>query len=372
MACSIGAFHTITLSNDGVVRSFGQNNEGQLGLGYWGGDVLLPKHIPNLPQIKQISCGHAFTVCVDYDDFMWSFGGNRSGQLGTGNITNYNVPQKIINIPPVFSVSCGSEHILIITSDSNLWSCGNNAHGQLCLGNQENQSTFQQTSFSNISRVACGSRHSLFQNNKEEIYSCGSNYNGELGLGHAKNSQITPTLIPNLPSNIVQFICGYGHTLFLDSKGSVFSVGYNYNGQLGISNESNANVLNQIVNIPPIQTISCSCYSSYLIDFEGNLWCFGSNLHGQLGHEKLKSKVYLPIKLESLKGIQQISYGCCGYGHFLVKDSQNKIFASGYNTNGQLGTGNRQPVSIPQEISSQYFAIWGESKIVSRAKSARK
>ena len=73
-----------------------------------------------------ISCGYGFTVCVDYEGFIWSFGQNNFGQLGTGNITNFNVPQKILSIPPVISVSCGSLHTLIITNDDNLWSWGRN------------------------------------------------------------------------------------------------------------------------------------------------------------------------------------------------------------------------------------------------------
>ena len=44
----------------------------------------------------------------------------------------------------------------------------------------------------------------------------------------------------------------------------------------------------------------------------------------------------------------------------------------GYNNAGQLGTGNNQSLSSAQEIDSQYFPIWGESQINSRAKSARK
>ena len=66
MACSCGSFHTTTLSGDGVVYSFGQNDFGQLGLGH-NDDVSIPTCIPNLHQVKQVFCGHKFTVCVDYD-----------------------------------------------------------------------------------------------------------------------------------------------------------------------------------------------------------------------------------------------------------------------------------------------------------------
>ena len=367
MTACCGSDHTITLSNDGTLYSFGCYHHGQLGLGH-NNDVSLPTPIPNFPQISLISCGFYFTVCVDCDGFMWSFGQN-SGQLGTGNKTDFNVPQKIEDIPPVLSVSCGSYHTLIITTDSNLWSCGNNGYGQLCLGNKENQIKPQQTSFSNISKISAGFNHSLFQNNKREIFSCGRNNYGQCGLGHSNDPQITPSLILNAPPNIVQFICGSCHSLFLDPEGNVFSVEYNFFGSLGLGHNRNQNVLNKIFNIPPIKTISYAHSSCYLIDFEGNLWSFGYNAYGQLGHGDA-TNVNTPKLINTLKDIQQISYGSTGK-HFIAKNSKGQIFVSGFNGRGQLGTGDTESVSTPKEINLQYSTIWRD-EFHTRAKSARK
>ena len=369
MAACCGSDHTITLSNDGTLYSFGKNHKGQLGLGH-NDDVSLPTPIPNLPKISKISCGLYFAVCVDCEGFMWSFGFNNFGQLGTGNKTKFNVPQKILSIPPVLSVSCGEIHTLIITTDSNLWSCGNNSFGQLCLGNKEDQIKPQKTSFSNISKISTGYYHSLFQNDKGEIFSCGYNQTGACGLGHFNEYQITPSLILNAPSNIVDFVCGCEQSLFLDSEGNVYSVGHNGYGSLGLGHDRNQNTLSKIVNIPPIQTISCVYASSYLIDFEENLWSFGSNGYGQLGHGNhtiLKD----PKIISTLKDIQQISHGSTGF-HFLAKNSQNQIFVTGNNDSGQLGTGDTQSLLTPKEINSQYCTIWGDEVLPSRAKSARK
>ena len=368
MACVCGYDHTITLSDDGTVYSFGSNKEGELGLGH-NNEVSLPTPIPNLFQINIISCGEYFSVCVDHEGFIWSFGRNNYGQLGTGNTTAFNVPQKIQNIPPVVSVSCGASHTLIITNDENLWSCGRNNYGQLCHGDKEDRSNPQQTSFSDISKISTGYAHSLFQNYKGEIFSCGFNIWGQCGLGHFNQPQITPSRIPNLPSNIVQFICGGAHSLFLDSEGNVFSVGDNSSGQLGFGHNTNQNVLNKIPNIPPIKIISCVRTSCYLIDFEENLWTFGNNSYGQLCHDN-KTNINTPKIIDTLKDIQQISHGCCGY-HFFAKNSQNQIFVSGANNHGQLGTGDTQSISIPTEINSQYSNIWKDT-FHTRAKSARK
>ena len=368
MSCACGFRHTITISDDGTAHSFGVNSEGELGLGH-NKDVSLPTPIPNLPKISQVSCGWYFTVCVDHEGFIWSFGENNCGQLGTGNTKYFNVPQKLLDIPPVLSVACGSSHTLIITNDDNLWSCGRNSNGQLCHGDTEERSKPQKTSFPNISKISAGDCHSFFKNNIGEIFACGYNGHGQCGLGHFTLSQITPSLILNAPENIVHFVCGSNHSLFLDSEGNVFSVGRNWNGQLGLGHDTNQNELNKIPNIPPIKIISCGNSSCYLIDFEGNVWSFGNNDNGELGHGDKVHK-HVPEIINNLKNIQQISYGSCGE-HFFAKNSQNQIFATGNNAAGQLGTGDTKLVLIPKEINSQYSTIWRD-EFYTRAKSARK
>ena len=360
-----GYFHTITLSNDGTLHSFGHNEYGQLGLGN-NKHVALPSRITTLPKIKQVSCGGYFTFCIDHEGFLWAFGYNGFGQLGTGNKKNFNVPQKILEIPPVVSVSCGEIHTLIITNDSNLWGCGCNGEGQLFLNNNKfhykYQLKFRKTSFSNVSKISAGGYHSLFQNKKGRIFGCGQNNSGQVGLGHFNHPQIQVSRILNAPGNIVHFCCGYLQSYFLDSEGNVYSVGYNGHGDLGLGHTTNQNTLNKIPNIPPIQSISSVKYSCYLLDFEGNVWSFGRGGKGELGHGDTTHR-NVPKKIESLKNIQKLSQGSCG-NHFLAKDSQNKIFGTGHNLYGQIGTGNTQSFhTTPIEINSQYSAgIWGNEK----------
>ena len=226
----------------------------------------------------------------------------------------------------------------------------------------------QKTSFLNISKISAGSYHSLFQNNEGEIFACGYNQFGQCGLGHFNSIQITPSLISNSPSSIVQFVCGNHQNLFLDSEGNVYSVGANGYGQLGLGHITNQNELNKIPNIPPIKIISCVNVSCYLIDFEGNLWSFGHNGEGQLGHRDKINK-NTPEIIKTLKDIQQISHGSTGY-HFFAKNSQNQIFVTGRNNFGQLGTGDTESLSIPKAIKSQ-CSIWRDEFYI-RAKSARK
>ena len=239
--------------------------------------------------------------------------------------------------------------------------------GQLCLGNTTNQSTPQQTPFSNIVRIAA-SDNSLFQNHKGDIYGCGSTTYGQLGI-RSKRPQIKAIKLGNQPPNIIQFCSGVQHSLFLDSAGNVFSIGKNINGSLGIGKCEYQKNFNKIPNIPPIQAISCIGNSSYLIDVDGNLWCFGYNEYFQLGFGDNIDRM-IPTKKER---VCQIASGCCG-NHFLAKNHDNQIFGVGANDVGQLGTGETTSKQENfQEINSDYATMWGKSQsIQNRTKSARK
>lgn len=120
-ACCSGEYHTITLSNDGTLHSFGFNYYGQLGLGN-NNHVSLPTPIPNLPQISLISCGCYFAVCVDCEGFIWSFGVNNFGQLGT---TNFNVPKNFATSLLFFLF------LVVMSTIDHQIQCGNNKFGQV-------------------------------------------------------------------------------------------------------------------------------------------------------------------------------------------------------------------------------------------------
>ena len=372
MSCATGSHHTIALSDDGSLHSFGDNIFGQLGLGHTS-RVSVPSQIPNIPKICMVSCGSGFAVCVDYEGSLWSFGKNDFGQLGTGNTNYYDHPQKISGFSsPIQSISCGGSHTLILTSNNNLWSCGSNELAQLCLRHTNDQSTPQKTQFSDVTKISAGLYYSFFQTNIGDIYACGSNSHGQLGLGHFNSPKIEPCLIIQA-RDIVEFCAARNHSLFLDIEGNVYSVGLNTFGSLGIGHNTDQNILQKIINIPPIKIISCVDHSSYLVDLDGNLWSFGQNNIGQLLLGDTKNRnVNVPTKINSVANIKQISHGCAS-SHFLLQDSQNTIFVAGKNEFGQLNLSgnNTRTISTPKELTYD-FSIWGYSLGTNKAKSARK
>lgn len=340
MSTFCGIHHSLYLTKDGTVFSFGNNDQGQLGLEAFNDEILIQKQISTLPKISSISCGLNFTICLDYNGKMWSFGENNYGQLGIGHLNNQCTPKKIEIPQPILSISCGYEHVLCISEDYSLWSFGSNKYGQLCLGYSNSEEKYpKKTQFTNITNISAGYGFSLFQCDSKKIYSCGFNCFGQLGLGH-NYIQSNPISIPNLPKNIVKICSGGFHTLLLDNAGSIFSFGFNSHGQLGLGHNDNKFTFTKVQNIPKIQFVSCGLKNSFLLDTENNLWAFGDNSFGQLGINSGDCEfsdcrlIDSPLKVNSCKNIVTISGGC---NHSISIDKHGNIFPLGSNKHGQLG-----------------------------------
>jgi len=85
---SAGGLHSLLLADDGSVFSFGQNSLGATGLGTSSGDTLVatPIDTTNLMDktITQVSAGSVHSLLLADDGTVFSFGDNANGQTGLG------------------------------------------------------------------------------------------------------------------------------------------------------------------------------------------------------------------------------------------------------------------------------------------------
>lgn len=81
---------------------------------------------------------------------------------------------------------------------------------------------------------------------------------------------------------------------------------------------------------------------------KGKVYCWGSNIFGQLGNNKDGSastpKLIIPIKDIF---IDQIS---CGENHCLALSATGELYGWGTNKKGQLGQGHKESVDSPVKI----------------------
>jgi len=85
-------------------------------------------------KIEAIASGGRFSLAVDENGGLWSWGNNEYGKLGDGTETNKLSPVLITTQTNIKTVIAGIDHSLAIDEEGNLWSWGNNFDGKVGAG----------------------------------------------------------------------------------------------------------------------------------------------------------------------------------------------------------------------------------------------
>ena len=98
---------------------------------------------------------------------------------------------------------------------------------------------------SKVVQMDGGSGYSFIVYDDGSVYSCGYNYNGQLGLGDTTNRAIFAQVTTNVNNDVKQVACGDAHTFILKNDGSVWSCGTNGSGQLGLVDTTDRNTFTE-------------------------------------------------------------------------------------------------------------------------------
>jgi alpha-tubulin suppressor-like RCC1 family protein len=209
-------YHTAAIKTDGTLWTWGNNPNGQLGIGTIT-DESSPIQVGGLSDWDSISCGDSFVVATKTDDTLWAWGTNTYGQLGQGNITKRSSPVQIGSLTTWSSVSCGDAHTAVVKTDGTLWTWGYNNRGQLGDGSINSRSSPAQVgSDTNWNSVVCGSFHTHAIKSDGTLWGWGANEGrGQLGLGDVINRS-SPTQVGSL-TTWTDVVGGYLHTMALQS-----------------------------------------------------------------------------------------------------------------------------------------------------------
>jgi alpha-tubulin suppressor-like RCC1 family protein len=246
IAIAAGGSHSMALQSDGTLWTWGDNSSGQLGdptvVGVGGSPAFssAPRQIVNMSPPTTgynsnwiaIAAGLDHSLALQADGTLWAWGGNFSGQLGTGDTTDQTAPTKLPGTSLYVAIAAGDSFSVARQADGSLWSWGNNASGQLGNGSTDalpHATPLRESTNANDWVIAgSGGSHTIALKADGTLSAWGSNSFGQLGNGTTVASNAPTTLLEarievapeTLAYNVVAFGAGSSMEITISNKGA--------------------------------------------------------------------------------------------------------------------------------------------------------
>uniref|UniRef100_A0A4X1W7C0 Protein RCC2 n=1 Tax=Sus scrofa TaxID=9823 RepID=A0A4X1W7C0_PIG len=324
------------------------------------------------------SCA-AHSLLITTEGKLWSWGRNEKGQLGHGDTKRVEAPRLLegLSHEVIVSAACGRNHTLALTETGSVFAFGENKMGQLGLGNQTDAVPSPAQIMYNgqpITKMACGAEFSMIMDCKGNLYSFGCPEYGQLGhnsdgkfIARAQRIEYDCELVPRrvaifiektkdgqilpVPNVVVRDVaCGANHTLVLDSQKRVFSWGFGGYGRLGHAEQKDEMVprLVKLFDFPGrgASQIYAGYTCSFAVSEVGGLFFWGAT------NTSRESTMY-PKAVQDLCG-WRIRSLACGKSSIIVAADESTISWGPSPTFGELGYGDHKPKSstAAQEVKT--------------------
>ena len=151
-------------------------------------------------RVVAVSAGASHSVAVTADGAVWSWGNGGQSRLGHGDEQNQLLPKKVEALAGrrVIAVSAGWQHSLAITADGAIWSWGGGGFAQLGHGNEQRQllpKKIEAFAGQRVNSVSAGTWHSLARTTDGAVFAWGKGDTGCLGHGEDLSNQLLPKKI---------------------------------------------------------------------------------------------------------------------------------------------------------------------------------
>jgi hypothetical protein len=292
VACGSGP--TAAIKTDGTLWTWGYNAYGALGNNTSSQRLTPVTTFAGGTNWKQVACEQIHTAAIKTDGTLWTWGSNSYGKLGV-NISGTN------RLTPVTTfaggtnwkqVTCGGSHTAAIKTDGTLWTWGGSNFGQLGDNTTTSRST-PVTTFAggtNWKQVAGGNNHTAAIKTDGTLWTWGYNGNGQLGTNDTTNRP-TPVTTFAGGTNWKQVDGGNSHTAAIKTDGTLWTWGYNFYGQLGDNTTTTRNIpVTTFAGGTNWKQVECGLYHTAAIKTNGTLWTWGNNAYGALGDNTTTSR----------------------------------------------------------------------------------
>ncbi|ETR70996.1 MAG: hypothetical protein OMM_02820 [Candidatus Magnetoglobus multicellularis str. Araruama] len=338
ISAGIGFYHTVALKSNGMVWTWGNNTDGQLGDGTTEDSVIAIRNL-NLNHIKAVDAGHYFSLALTANGIVYTWGENDYGQLGNGSIVNGVNPVQVTGLTNIIMVSGGGNHAIALKNDGTVWAWGSNRYGQLGDGTNINSSTpIRVSGLDSVISIVAGGDFSMALKSDGTVWTWGLNDFGQLGINNTTNQNLPQQLSL---ANVKEIAAGEYHALALiETDGTVMAWGGNKEGRVGNGTTENqlspVNVSGPATgNLTSIMHISAGNRHSLALKSDGTVYAWGWNNYGQLGDASNTDKTKA-VQVSALSNVVDIY---AGGDYSLARKLDGTLVGWGHNQYGQLGDG---------------------------------
>lgn len=303
--------------------------------------------------------------------------GANAFRIGTGGSRpNAPVPTQEDTVfpSPIVAFSMGMSNSATLLADGSVWTTGGDSQ-LLGDGSTAGRNTWGKIpSLPAAASICMSNNHAGAVTPAGELYLWGANNWGQLGFGNT-TPLAAPTKVPGL-TGVKQVSTGRAVTFVLKTDGTVWAAGWNANSQLGKTGgeSSSSSTFVQVTGLPSIAEISAGFLMGCLaLSSTGTVWAWGNNSQGQLC-DGTTTESATPKQIPGLSSIKKVQ-GSSGEGYGAASgyalQTDNTLWAWGYNGQGQLGDGTKVNRTTPYKFGDGYADVAAASQVVYALKTDR-
>lgn len=309
---------------------------------------------------KALSAGDNSTYGIKTDGTLWAWGDNEEGQLGVGSTAKFSTEPLQVGTESTWKDVYGARGaVFCIKEDGTLWTAGSNEKGMSGVGDGlTKHTTLVQVGTDNdwaevyTSNSWCYTV--LATKTDGTLWAWGDAESFTYGNGSIQNSAV-PVCV-NTDKDWKQIAVGTSHVLALKNDGTLYGWGFASYHQL----------LNDEVNVKTPTRVGTDTWdavyaidnASYAVKADGTLWAWGDNQLNILGFndplddtnaDGMLANVTTPRQVTAIEG-KVTDLSGCSYVRVAIADG--KAYAWGANANGALGNGKGEAY----EVSNNQFS----------------